>query len=229
MKNKKSYTWEEIKKFLEKELNESKHIMTWGTIGSCNIKRDIDTIITKKPKSKCSDFSKELHNILDNLNNYLNEKYGVNLIRVPNTSFTEEFMKLSNYSKGDLVLHIMVYSSYPQMEKDWKWALFKNENLNEIMKNNYDCIFGKVDDLFSRDFKKIFYADNIFLYVVSLYDRTNSNYSKKFLIQIMNGYFDFLYRKRLKLKAPVAKDKKEVRKYIYKLCDIIDKLNRKIS
>lgn len=55
----KSYTWEEIRAVLEKELNKTKHILTYGTIGSCNIEHDIDTIVTKKPDSKSSDFLKK--------------------------------------------------------------------------------------------------------------------------------------------------------------------------
>lgn len=59
MKKEIFYTWEEIESVLTKELKKTKHIMTFGTMGSCNIKHDIDTIITKKPRSKTSDFLKK--------------------------------------------------------------------------------------------------------------------------------------------------------------------------
>ncbi len=52
----KPYTWKEIRRVLEKELKKTRHIMTYGTIGSCNIEKDIDTIVTKKPGSKSEDF-----------------------------------------------------------------------------------------------------------------------------------------------------------------------------
>ena len=50
------YAWEDIKDFLVKELRKTKHIMTYGTIGSCDINHDIDTIITKKPASPSAEF-----------------------------------------------------------------------------------------------------------------------------------------------------------------------------
>ena len=43
----KPYTWDEIEYFLRKELSKTKHVMTFGTIGSRNIDHDIDLIITK--------------------------------------------------------------------------------------------------------------------------------------------------------------------------------------
>lgn len=42
----------------------------------------------------------------------------------------------------------------------------------------------------------------------------------------MNDYFDFLYRKKLKLKTPVANSEKDVRKIFYSLCDTLDKFNK---
>ncbi len=44
----KPYTWVEIEKVIREELRKTKHIMTVGTIGSCNINHDVDLIITKK-------------------------------------------------------------------------------------------------------------------------------------------------------------------------------------
>ena len=63
----KPYNWQEIKNFLDKELRKTKHILTFGTIGSCNIEHDIDLIITKKSSSKTSDFYKEIHILFDSL------------------------------------------------------------------------------------------------------------------------------------------------------------------
>lgn len=59
-----------------------------------------------------------------------------------------------------------------------------------------------------------------------MYDRINANYSEKFLLEVMNDYFDFLYRKKLKLKTPVANSEKDVRKIFYSLCDTLDKFNK---
>ena len=54
----KPYTWSEIKEFLEKDLKRTKHILTFGTIGSCNVEHDVDVIITKKPSSKTANLVK---------------------------------------------------------------------------------------------------------------------------------------------------------------------------
>ena len=219
----KPYTWKEIREFLIKELKETKHIMTWGTLGSCNIEHDIDTIITKKPNSPSAEFYREVHGIFDKLNDYLKRKYDGKLIHLPGVSFVPEFLKLMNYSKKDLTIHTLIYSSYSQIEKDWNWALFEGEKIKDILKN-CDFFFGSLEDLYSRDFQKSNYADNVLLYL-SLYDRIHSNYDEVFLLKVMNYYFDYLFRKRMGVKTPVAKNKKEVREIFYKLCDKLDELN----
>ncbi len=219
----KPYTWEEIKELLIKELKKTKHILTFGTIGSCNVEHDVDLIITKKPKSKSSDFYKEIHNLFDLLNKYLNNKYGAKVIRF--SQYEEEAKILSDYKEKDLAFHTMVYTSYPQIEKDWGWFLLENESIKEILLS-CNCLLGSTEDLFSKEFKKESYYDSIFI-ILYLYDRVNSNYPEKRLVEVMNACFDLIFRKKLGRKTPIAKNKKEVREIFYKLCDIIDKLNKK--
>ena len=222
----KPYDWKEIEQFLLKELKETKHILTFGTIGSLNVEHDIDMIITKNPKSKSSDFYKEIHKIFDSVDSYLNKKYKAKLIRAAHSSYTLEFMKLSGYEKNDLVFHVMTYTTYSALKRNWGWALFPDENMKEILSENYDCLLGSVNDLYSKEFQKGKYGDNILIYL-STYDRTNSHYSDNFLLKVMNHYFDFLMRKRLKVKAKKAMNKKEVREIFYEICDIDDELNKK--
>ena len=224
MKNKKPYAWEEIEEFLVKELKKTKHIMTFGTLGSRKVEHEIDTIITKKPKSKSSDFYKEVHSLFDNLSNYLMKKYGAKAIRF---SFNEkEALKLSDYNKNDLAFHTMIYTSYPQIERDWNWALLRDDiGIKKTLIKHYNCLRGDVKDLFSKEFMKEKYPDPIFIFV-SLFDKMNSNYSKNFFLEVMNDHFEFLFRKKLGLKTPVAKNKKEVKEVFYKLCDKLDELDR---
>ncbi len=59
-----------------------------------------------------------------------------------------------------------------------------------------------------------------------MYDHTNFPLPKKFLMKISNYYFEYLYKKRLGLKAPIAKNKDDIKKYFYELCEILDKLNK---
>ena len=60
-------SWDLIEDFLSEELNKTKHIMTFGTIGSLNVKHDIDLIITKNPNSSLKMFFEEIHNIFNTL------------------------------------------------------------------------------------------------------------------------------------------------------------------
>lgn len=221
---KKSYNWEEIRNFLVKELNKSQHILTFGTIGSLNVEHDIDVIITKKTSSKTSDFYREIHSLFNHLDKYLKKRHRVKVIRLPSISYKEELLKLSNYKKGDLVFHSMIYTSYPQIERDWNWALFEGEKVREILINNYKCLTGNVKDISSKEFQNSLYADPIFIFL-NLYDRINSNYSEKMLVKVMSSYYDFLYRKKLKLPTPIIKDRRDVERIFYLLCDKADSLH----
>ncbi|HRZ85199.1 MAG TPA: hypothetical protein P5277_00280 [Candidatus Paceibacterota bacterium] len=213
---KKSYSWDEIKKVLIKELKKTNTIMTFGTIGSCNINRDIDIIITKKVEASSSDFYKEIHRIFENLNKYLNKKYKAKSICFSTSDEQFSALYLAGYKESkDIAFHKMIYTSYPQIEKDWNWALIKEDNINEILNKTYNCLLGSVKELFSKEFKKEKYCDPLFIFVYK-YDKIISNYPEKVLVNMMNHYFDYLYRKRLNLKAPVAKNKKDVKKYFYK-------------
>lgn len=221
----KEYTWNEIRDFLKDELIKTKHIMTWGTIGSCNIEKDIDTIITKKPKSKSSDFYKEVHKIFDNLDSYLNKKYMAKVIKFSRSADEIILEHFGRKNKNYMAFHVMTYSSYSQLEKDWSWGLFLDENIKDILIKNYSCIIGDVNDLFGKDFISENYYDSIFTYL-DHGDMIHLNFPEEVLINVMNSYFDYLYRKRLKLKSPIAKNEKEVRKYFYELCDIVDELEK---
>ena len=217
----KPYTWEEIRDFLEKEFKRTKHILTYATIGSNNIEHDIDTIITKKSKSKTSDFYREVHGLFDKLDSYLKKKYGANLISLQGGR-SNELVHLSTYKLRDLIFDTMVYTSYSQIEKDWRWALPSDFKLGEVL-NGDGYLLGKYSDLLSKEFKKEKYYDFMFIYLYH-YDRINSHYPLRLILEIMNKNFEFLFRKRIQLKAPVAKNKKEIREIFYTLCDKLDEL-----
>jgi hypothetical protein len=220
----KPYTWNEIKGFLEKELMKSKTIMTFGTIGSCNIEHDIDVIITKKPSSKISNFYKEVHNLFDKLNDYL-KRYNARAVCF--TGYEPEFLKLANYKDNDLAIQLMTYVSFSQIYNDWFWAIPSGENINSILKKNYNVLFGKKENVFGIKFNSN--CNNSILSYLKRYDRINSCYKEELLIEVMNHYFDFLYRKRLGLKTPIAKNKADVKKYFYHLCDLVDKRSIKLN
>lgn len=219
---KEELTWEIIRVFLQKELKNSKSIMTWGTIGSLNIEHDIDTIITKKPLAPSAEFFKEIHTIFENLDSYLYKNFKVHAVRFAQA--TQEFL-VDSFTKNKVMFHTMVYISYSEMEKDWNWGLFKDDSITAIIKNNYSCIFGKVENLFNKNFHRENYYENVFIYLY-LFDCLNSNLSEKTFLKIMNACFDYLYRKKLRIKNPnsFAKNRIEVKKYFYKLCDLLDDL-----
>ena len=146
-------TWEEIEGYLKKELKKTKHIMTFGTIGSLNLEHDIDVIITKKPKSKSSDFYIEVHKIFYGIDNFLKNNFGFKIVRFSRLS-DEFIIKNIINSKNKIFFHSMIYVSFSQIEKDWAWSIFPNEDIKKIIKKNYKCLFGKVEDIFSNEFKK---------------------------------------------------------------------------
>lgn len=211
----KKYTWDEIKNLLKEELKKTKHILTFGTIGSLNVNNDIDVIITKKTTSKPSDFYKEIHNIFDSLNGYLMKKYNSRAIRF--SSNKDESLTLSNYSKKDIAFHVMIYTSYNQIELDWSWYLLKKEKLKDVLIKT-DYLIGSKKDFFSNKFKKRTNFDPLFI-ILYLGDRFNSNYSNKLFLQVTNSLFKTIFKHKLKLKTPIAKNKKEAKKIFYKLCD----------
>jgi len=224
------YTWDEIKGVLSKELKKTRHIMTFGTIGSLNVKHDIDTIITKKPRSRSADFFKEIHKLFDNVDRYLNKKYGARAIRFSRFSHEEEVKYIASFKKNDLAFHVMAYISLDQIFLHWSYDLRMSERyagvkvnkkvINEL-KKSYSCILGSLDDLFKPSFKSNKKGDAFIL--LNDLDRINSHFPEKFLVFRMNVFFDHMFRKMLEMEVPKAKNKKEVRKIFYKMCDAIDK------
>ena len=80
----------------------------------------------------------------------------------------------------------------------------------------------KKSDLFSGAFSREKRYFDLYLFM-SENDRLNSNLPDKFLIKKMNKIYDFILRKRLKIKTPETKTKKDVYKNFYKTLDILDK------
>ncbi len=220
----KPYTWEEIKKVLKKELQKSKHILTYGTIGSCEINNDIDTIITKKPESKSSEFYGEVHKLFEKIDAYLREKYSCKLIRTSRFSDEEETKALGKFNLKDLNFQVMTYVSLSQIKKHWYADLAPNENLKDILDCHHKLIFGNKENIFKENFKKNYY-DYLFIRLNDS-DRINSNFKNSFLIERMNKLFDFILRKRLSEKPISAKNLTEVKKIFYKICDRLDRLEK---
>lgn len=221
-----AYTWENIEKFLIARLKKCTAILTFGTIGSRDINHDVDIIVTKKPNSSSSLFYKELHDILGDLNLFLRRKYHKKIVRFTCFSHEKEVLKIGNYKKGDLALHVMDYVSLSQLERNWAPHVLKGFSFLDFLKNNYYLLLGNIDSLFSKSFSKSRKYDAMFLFL-SHCDRINSNYPSSFLVDCMNHLYHYI-SKRISLKKPlVAKTQKDVKRVFYKLCDILDKLNRR--
>ncbi len=220
----KPYSWKDIESVLKKELKKTKHIMTFGTIGSKNVEHDIDVIITKKPSSPSSGFYGEIHGLFDSVDNYLNRRYGARAVRFA-LSTDEVFIRELGGPGNKVLFHTMIYTSFPQIEKDWAWGIFPDENMKDLLRENYTCFLGSVKDLFKKEFLKPKYYDSIFIYLYQ-YDKTNANLSNRILMDLMNSAFDYLLRKRLGVKANIVKTKGQAREEIYRLCDILDRLEK---
>ena len=148
---KKPYTWEDVEPILEQELKGTKHILTFGMIGSKKVENDIDTIVTKKPGSKTSSFYKELHCVFDRVNKKL-RKYKAKVVCFSGVVEEEVLRYLGGYKKEDLGFHMMVYLSFPQMEIDWKGA--QDTDLKKLILEDYHCLKGKPRSLLTKEFKK---------------------------------------------------------------------------
>ena len=213
---------EEIKSIIYEELKKSKHILTFGTIGSCNIENDIDMIITKKANSSTSDFYREVHNLYDFVDDYLKNKYSKKLCVFSGGRILPEQLKISNYQKGDLVFDVMTYISFKELENDWCPYMPSNTEIKPFLEREYNCILGKTNLLFTDKFTKKTKNDHLFL-VLMKYDKLKTKYPESFLVECMNYHFDYILRKKLGLKTIKADSEKEVKEVFYHICDILDK------
>jgi hypothetical protein len=218
----KSYTWNEIRTFLKTELRTTKHILTYGTIGSCNIENDIDTIITKKIDSSTEDFYKELHSLFEKLNSYLNKKHNSKLICF--TSCEEETILLAKGRPNDLLIQTMIYTSFEQIKRHWLPYMFDDESLDELITQHYTTLLGNSNDLFSKKFPQKLKTDPILLYLTEYCNKINSGYSEKKLLKIMNFNFDYILRKRLDSESRQAKNTSEVKNIFNFICKKLDDL-----
>jgi hypothetical protein len=218
----KKLNWEQVKFLISEELKKSKHILTFGTIGSCNLENDIDIIITKKSSSPSSEFYREIHNLYDFIDNSLKINYSKKLGVFSGGGISPEQLKISTCKKGDVIFDVMTYVSLKELENNWLPYMSKTSNIKEFLKKEYNCILGKIDFLFTEAFVKESRNDYLFL-VLMKYDKINSKYPKSFLIDCMNYHFDYILRKRLGLESMKANSIKESRKIFYQICDILDK------
>ena len=221
---KQKLSWDIIKFFLEKELKSTNHILTFGTIGSCNIEHDVDLIVTKKSQSKTSDFYKEFNQLIESLDNYL-KNYNSKAI-IFYTMMEEEFLRyLDVYKKQDVGLHLMVYFSFPQIKIDWAGA--QDIDLGKLFKEDYNCLWGGVNDLFNSKFQDSNPLDATYNFLFQI--NKSKYYPKEFRFNYMKKILDYLSRKRLKIKPVVVGNEDEIDKKFYLFCDELDKINNEIK
>ena len=149
-----------------------------------------DIIAIKNPEIKSSEYVSQIHELLDNTNNRLNDKYGKKLIRFSCFNNQEEALHLGKYDNGDLALHLMTYPSYQQMILDWTPDINSNANMEEILKKS-TILKG---DLNSIDYLKTQERGkhaNIYQKINDC-DITNSNYEDKLCLKKMNELFRYI-------------------------------------
>lgn len=220
----KPYTWEELHLQLERELQQTTHILTYGTIGSCNIDQDIDTIVTRKPSSPSALFFQDLHNLFDRIDHYLQEKYKARLIRTSRFSDEEESKYIANCRDKDVVFQVMSYVSMKQIKMHWFDSfvdLDGDARTEEFLRGNYKCIIGDTSDIFRADFN-CYRREDLFIRLNDS-DRINSHFPTELLVHRMNVLYDYILRKRLGESAPIARDKTGCRANFYKVCEILDR------
>jgi hypothetical protein len=219
----KPFTWDEVRQQLAVELQQTSHILTYGTIGSCNIEHDIDTIVTKKVESPSADFFRELHEVFDRLDAYLQNHYQARLIRTSRFSDEEETKYIANYQENDVVFQVLSYVSMKQIKMHWFDSFIDLDGdvrIEPFLRDNYKCIAGHIDDIFRSDFAS-HRREDLFIRLNDS-DRINSHFPKDFLVHRMNVLYDFVSRKRLGIEMLPAADESECRDRFYKICTILD-------
>ena len=214
-------SWEKLKSIIVKGLEKSKHILTFGTIGSHNIEHDIDIIITKKSTSSSSEFYKEVHNLYDFIDNRLRKEYPKKLGVFSGGGVSPEQLKISTCKKGDIIFDVMTYVSLRELENDWYPYMQESSNIKSFLEKEYNCIIGKTNFLFTEKFTKKTKNDYLFL-VLMKYDKIKTQYPRNFLIECMNYHFDYVLRKRLGLNSEMANSEEDVKEIFYRICDILD-------
>lgn len=219
----KPFTWDELRLQLTVELQHTSHILTYGTIGSCNIDHDIDTIVTKKPDSPSADFFEDLHKVFDNIDTYLQKHYQARLIRTSRFSDEEETKYIANCQENDVVFQVLSYVSMKQIKMHWFDSFIDLDGdvkTEAFLRDNYKCIGGQISDIFRSDFA-CHKREDIFIRLNDS-DRINSHFPKDFLVRRMNVLYDFVLRKRLGIEMLPAADEDECRDLFYKVCMILD-------
>lgn len=224
MTNKNKLNWNEIEEAAKAELDRSRSIMTFATIGSRNIEHDIDLIITKNPNSSSRQFYQEIHSFFDSMNKFVHSRTGGKAIRF--ASFTEQFsaIALAGYNpETDLALHTMIYTSYPQIVSNWAGSFVNGTTIEDVLKTQ-SFLKGSVADLENPYFQKPTKADPLFIMLYK-YDKLNSLHPDNVLVPAMNHYLDYIQRKRMGLPFKEAGTIEEARNKFYELCDILDSFN----
>ncbi|HIH31886.1 TPA: hypothetical protein HA235_04200 [Candidatus Woesearchaeota archaeon] len=220
MNNLSNYSWRDIDTILKEELQNKDSIAIFAVIGSKDINHDIDIIAIKNPEIKSSEYVSQIHELLDNTNNRLNDKYGKKLIRFSCFNNQEEALHLGKYDNGDLALHLMTYPSYQQMILDWTPDINSNANMEEILKKS-TILKG---DLNSIDYLKTQERGkhaNIYQKINDC-DITNSNYEDKLCLKKMNELFRYIGKNIRLGKEYSAKTLLESRKILYEILDKMD-------
>jgi hypothetical protein len=212
----------DIEQMLAKELAKTKSILTFGTIGSKNLEKDVDIIVTKKPNVSSSDYYAELHNLFDSLNYNLRKNYGRKVICFSNFTHEAEIKKLAKYKKGDILLHTMSFVSLPQMKYDWARALRPTDSMESLL-SKYQTIVGNKSDLFNGEFTIQREYDNLHHYMNGM-DRFNSSIKDKHIVEVTNMLCHYI-SKNAHITPMYAKTVEEARNNFYCLADLLDKKN----
>lgn len=215
------FTWEALKPFIFNELLKTNHIQTFGTIGSCNIEHDIDIMITKKPKSKPSDFLRETKKLISELNKYLNKKYNKKVVQFFEFNSQEEVLHIGKYKKGDLAIHLMEYFSLNHIFSHW-FNIFKTRSeLRNFIIKKYIPLFGDLKSILKKSFEKGIKNENL-IWTLEKTTRFNSNYPKKLIINFIESSLYYVQKhsnNKMKFKINSIKDAENA---FYKTIEILE-------
>lgn len=217
------YTYDDLQHQLTDILQKTTTFSVFGTIGSRDVTRDVDIISIKTPEATGRNYLKEIHTVLDNLDEHLRTTYDKKLVRFNRFSQEDTVKHIGKYEQGDLALHMMNYRSLPELEQMWQSDMIQGEPPQEILtdpKYKFHTIHGDRKEAL-KNTQKLSHS-GIYQYLERR-DRTHSNFPDELLLKSHNELFYYL-TKRLGLEEqPVAHTKEESREHMYRLADEIEK------
>lgn len=218
--NKYPFQWGDIEPLVINQLSYKNSISFFATIGSRNIERDIDIISIKNPNAKNSQYLRDIHSLLDILNEWIHYSYDRKIVKFSRFINQEESLHLGDYKDGDLALHLMSYPCYEQFKNIWLADVPSTVDVYNLLKNSKK-MKGDIETikyLMSQPKKE---HDSL-LYKLQECDKIHSNYDETLLLKCMNETYRYIQKHIKSDNYKYATNTQETREIMYEIADMLE-------